>query len=196
MVSTDEESGPPGRSLALDADAMMITGCRIRIPYRCIRCPAAVPEDTEPDTYGYVETEPLPVCTLHGCSELEAGLVVHWLAALNDADNGFSGYRDNATTDSGTHIGEHFGRERGTVHSRADVAVEASSRIGSTSNLLDRIYDIRFPDPSEEGVQDALRPDRTKLRAEVLLECARSSGTHRRPPSSIGRSSSPTVPIC
>ncbi len=49
------------------------------------------------DTYGYVETAPLPACTLHGCTALEAGLVVHWLAALDDAAAGFAGYRANAT---------------------------------------------------------------------------------------------------
>jgi hypothetical protein len=59
--------------------------------------PDAVPAGAEPDQWGYVETEPLPVCTLHDCTELEAGLVVHWCDALNDADAGFSGYRDNAT---------------------------------------------------------------------------------------------------
>jgi hypothetical protein len=59
--------------------------------------PDAVLTDAEPDQWGYVETEPLPVCTLHDCTELEAGLVVHWCDALNDADAGFSGYRDNAT---------------------------------------------------------------------------------------------------
>jgi hypothetical protein len=59
--------------------------------------PEAVPDDAEPDQWGYVETAPLPVCTLHDCTEIEAGLVVHWCAALNDADSGFSGYRDNAT---------------------------------------------------------------------------------------------------
>jgi hypothetical protein len=32
----------------------------------------------------YVETDPIPVCTLHNCTEIEAGLVVHWLDALND----------------------------------------------------------------------------------------------------------------
>jgi len=59
--------------------------------------PDAVPDEAERDQWDYVETEPLAVCTLHDCTEIEAGLVVHWLDALNDADSGFSGYRDNAT---------------------------------------------------------------------------------------------------
>ena len=79
----------------------------------------------QPDTSGTVETEPLPVCTLRDCSEIEAGLVVHWLDALNDADAGFSGYRDTAT---------------------------------KTISLLDRLYDLRLPDPSTDDVTDALRP--------------------------------------
>ena len=87
--------------------------------------PDVVPTDAEPDQWGYVETEPIDVCTLHDCSELEAGLVVHWLAALNDAESGFSGYRDTAT---------------------------------KTISLLDRLYDLRLPDPSDEDVRDALRP--------------------------------------
>jgi uncharacterized protein Yka (UPF0111/DUF47 family) len=83
--------------------------------------PGVVPDDAEPDRWGYVETAPLSVCALHDCSEAEAGLVVHWLDALNDADSGFSGYRDTAT---------------------------------KTIPLLDRIYDIRFPDP--DYCRDAL----------------------------------------
>ncbi|MCS4139530.1 hypothetical protein GGQ13_002985 [Salinibacter ruber] len=59
--------------------------------------PAAVPNDAERDRWDYVETDPIPVCTLYDCMEIEAGLVVHWIGALNDADSGFSGYRDNAT---------------------------------------------------------------------------------------------------
>jgi hypothetical protein len=86
--------------------------------------PDVVPDDAEPDQWGYVETEPLPVCTLHDCTEIETGLVVHWLQALNDADAGFSGYRDTAT---------------------------------KTISLLDRIYDIRFPDPSSSSTQNALK---------------------------------------
>jgi hypothetical protein len=87
--------------------------------------PDVVPTDAEPDQWGYVEMEPIDVCTLHDCTEIEAGLVVHWLAALNDADSGFSGYRDTAT---------------------------------KTISLLDRLYDLRLPDPSDEDVRDALRP--------------------------------------
>lgn len=49
------------------------------------------------DTYGYFETAPVDVCTLYGCTDLEAGLVDHWLAALDDRGEGFSGYRDHAT---------------------------------------------------------------------------------------------------
>lgn len=86
--------------------------------------PDPVPSDAEPDEWGYVETEPRPVCTLHDCTEVEAGLVVHWCEALNDADSGFSGDRDNAT---------------------------------KTNSLLDRFYDVRFPDPSDDGMAHALR---------------------------------------
>ena len=84
--------------------------------------PDVVPTDAEPDQWGYVELKPLPVCTLHDCTEIEAGLVVHWLAALNDADSGFSGYRDTAT---------------------------------KMISLLDRLYDLRLPDP--DSSRDALR---------------------------------------
>jgi len=103
--------------------------------------PDVVPDDAEPDQWGYVETEPLPVCTLHDCSELEAGLVVHWLAALNDANSGFSGYRDTAT---------------------------------KTISLLDRLYDLRLPDPSDEDVQAALRPflDNAAAAAELDRQIA------------------------
>ena len=87
--------------------------------------PDAVPDDAEPDQWDYVETDPLPVCTLHDCSTLEADLVAHWVEALNDADAGFSGYRDTAT---------------------------------KTISLLNRIYDIRFPNPSNSSTQNALKP--------------------------------------
>ena len=87
--------------------------------------PDAVPDEAERDQWDYVETDPIPVCTLHDCTETEAGLVVHWLDALNDADSGFSSYRDNAT---------------------------------KTNSLLKRIHDARFPDPSDEDIQNALRP--------------------------------------
>ncbi|MCS3697192.1 BREX-1 system adenine-specific DNA-methyltransferase PglX [Salinibacter ruber] len=87
--------------------------------------PDAVPDEAERDQWDYVETDPIPICTLHDCTEIEAGLIGHWLDALNAADSGFSSYRDNAT---------------------------------KTNSLLDRIYDARFPDPSENSVQDALRP--------------------------------------
>jgi hypothetical protein len=39
----------------------------------------------------------VPACVLRGCTALEAGLVVHWLAALNGEGQGFAGYRANAT---------------------------------------------------------------------------------------------------
>jgi hypothetical protein len=87
--------------------------------------PDIVPDDTEPDQWDFVETEPLTVCTLHDCSPLEANLVAHWIDALNDADDGFSGYRDTAT---------------------------------KTISLLDRIHDIRFPDPDNSSTQNALSP--------------------------------------
>jgi len=87
--------------------------------------PDAVPDDAEPDQWDYVETDPLPVCTLHDCSTLEADLVAHWVEALNDTDAGFSGYRDTAT---------------------------------KTISLLNRIYDIRFPNPSNSSTQNALKP--------------------------------------
>jgi hypothetical protein len=99
--------------------------------------PDAVPAGAEPDQWGYVETDPLPVCTLRDCSELEAGLVVHWLDALNEADAGFSGYRDNAT---------------------------------KTNSLLDRLYDLRVPDPSESDVQNALRPFLDNAQAAAALD--------------------------
>lgn len=99
--------------------------------------PDAVPEGAEPDQWGYVETEPIPLSILHDCTEIEAGLVVYWLDALNDADSGFSGYRDNAT---------------------------------KTNSLLDRIYDLRLPDPSDESVADALRPFLDNVQAASDLD--------------------------
>lgn len=56
--------------------------------------PDVVPADVEPDQWDYVEPTPMGVCTLHDCTEIEAGLVVHWLNALNDADSEFSRYRE------------------------------------------------------------------------------------------------------
>jgi type I restriction-modification system DNA methylase subunit len=53
--------------------------------------------DDDKDQWGFVETDPVGVCTLVGCTNLEAGLVKHWLRALSDRGDGFSGYRDNAT---------------------------------------------------------------------------------------------------
>lgn len=105
--------------------------------------PDAVPDDAEPDRWGYVETEPLPVCTLHDCSEREAGLIVHWLDALNDADRGFSGYRDTAT---------------------------------KTIPLLDRLYDLRFPDPDRR--RDALRSflDNAQAAADLDRQIAFTDG--------------------
>lgn len=97
--------------------------------------PNAVPTDAEPDQWGYVETDPVQVCTLRDCTEIEAGLVVHWLDALNDADSGFSGYRDTAT---------------------------------KTISLLDRIHDIRLPDPDRN--QDALRPFLTNAKQAATLD--------------------------
>jgi hypothetical protein len=61
------------------------------------------PEDDEDlpddalDRWGYYETDPVAVCTLHGCSALESGLLVHWLDVLNAHGSGYSGYRDQAT---------------------------------------------------------------------------------------------------
>ena len=107
--------------------------------------PAAVPGDAEPDQWGYMETEPIDVCTLHDCTEIEAGLVVHWLQTLNDTDAGFSGYRDNAT---------------------------------KTNSLLDRIYDVRLPDPSDDGVANALRPflDNAAAAAELDAQVVFTDG--------------------
>jgi len=59
--------------------------------------PDSVPLDAELDQWGYIESNPIEVCSLHGCSELEKGLVVYWIKALNECGDGFSGYRDNAT---------------------------------------------------------------------------------------------------
>ena len=88
------------------------------------------------DASGNVEIDPIPTCTLRDGPALEAGLVVHWLDALNDADAGFSGYRDTAT---------------------------------KTISLLDRLYDLRLPDPSAGDVADALRPflDNAQAAAEL-----------------------------
>ncbi|WP_157621199.1 Eco57I restriction-modification methylase domain-containing protein [Salisaeta longa] len=49
------------------------------------------------DRWGYHETDPVDVCTLHGCTDLEAALVVHWIDVLNAHGSGYGGYRDNAT---------------------------------------------------------------------------------------------------
>jgi hypothetical protein len=48
------------------------------------------------DQNGYYYPDTLNVGTLTGCTDREAGLVAHWLRALNDRGDGFSGYRDNA----------------------------------------------------------------------------------------------------
>ena len=103
--------------------------------------PDAVPTGAERDQWEYVETDPLPVCTLHDCTEIEAGLVVHWLRALNDADSGFSAYRETAT---------------------------------KTISLLDRLYDLRLPDPNDDRVADALRPflDNAQAAAELDRQIA------------------------
>jgi hypothetical protein len=53
--------------------------------------------DEDKDQWGFVESDPVGVCTLVGCTDLEAGLVKHWLQALNGRGDGFSSYRDNAT---------------------------------------------------------------------------------------------------
>lgn len=58
--------------------------------------PNSVPESAEPDQYNYLKTHPIDVCTLHGCDEIESGLIVHWLKALNDTDSGFSDFREDA----------------------------------------------------------------------------------------------------
>jgi len=100
--------------------------------------PAAVPETAEPDRHDYVATEPIDVCTLHGCDKIETGLVVHWLRALNDKGNGFSGYRDNATS--------------------------------RDYSLLDRTFNIRLPDPSDDSVRDALRPFLNNAEAAAELD--------------------------
>ena len=49
------------------------------------------------DHYGFYETDPVDVCTLHGCTDLEAGLVVHWIDVLNAHGSGYGGYRHKAT---------------------------------------------------------------------------------------------------
>ncbi|WP_431978672.1 Eco57I restriction-modification methylase domain-containing protein [Salinibacter sp.] len=130
--TTDERDGLRVGHLAAesetDGDALTVTvhaTARFKPEGEPENWPDAVPTGAEPDQWGYVETTPIPVCTLHDCTDIEAGLVVHWSKALNDTGDGFSGYRDNAT---------------------------------KTNSLLDRIYDARFPDPSDDSVQSALQP--------------------------------------
>jgi type I restriction-modification system DNA methylase subunit len=60
--------------------------------------PDTVPEEAERDRNGYVMTKPTDVCVLYECDEIEAGLAVHWLEALDNRGEGYSGYRDNATS--------------------------------------------------------------------------------------------------
>ena len=55
-----------------------------------------IPDDAL-DRWGYHETDPVAVCTLHGCTDLESGLLTHWLDVLNAHGSGYSGYRDQAT---------------------------------------------------------------------------------------------------
>ncbi len=56
----------------------------------------SIPDDAL-DQWGYHETDPVAVCTLHDSPDAEAGLVVHWMDVLNAHGSGYGGYRANAT---------------------------------------------------------------------------------------------------